>query len=295
MGWRQFVMELESLEPERVEEIFAKHGAQAVTLQDAGDDAVLEPAPGETPLWSDTSITGLFDAQTDLEPMKQELCDVFSLTSLPRSHVELLEDRVWEREWLRDFKPMRFGERLWVSPHDADVPAEDAIVIRLDPGLAFGTGTHATTALCLEWLASTDLAGTRVVDLGCGSGILGIGALLLGARSVQAIDIDAQALTATRENAAANGVGGQLMTLSSLTDVTDECDVMLANILAEPLIELAPAIAATIRPGGRLALSGILEDQADDVVSAYEDGFELQPTGRLCDGWVRVCGIRRGV
>lgn len=285
-------MDLESLEPERVEELFSRHGALAITLSDGGDNPVLEPAPGETPLWSDTRITGLFDARQDLGALEADLCRSFGLERLPASRIELLADRAWEREWLKDFQAMRFGTRLWVSPHACDVPDNDAVVIRLDPGMAFGTGTHATTALCLEWLDSMDLSSTRVLDFGCGSGILAIGALLLGADRASALDIDHQAITATRQNAAANGLADRLTTAMSADAITGDFDVVIANVLAQPLIDVAPSLIRHIRPGGALALSGILAGQTDAVSGAYRDWVDFEPP-KILDGWARLTGVRR--
>jgi ribosomal protein L11 methyltransferase len=211
VDWRQFVMDLESLDPATVEDVFARLGASSVTLSDAGNEPVLEPGPGETPLWSSTRITGLFPADADMGAFRAALLTELGLAELPAHHIEELADRAWEREWLRDFGPMRFGERLWICPTGSEVDEEKAVVIRLDPGLAFGTGTHPTTALCLEWLDGIDLAGKTLLDYGCGSGVLAIAALKLGCRSATAMDIDPQALIATRQNAADNHVAENLL------------------------------------------------------------------------------------
>jgi len=292
MDWRQFVMNLESLQPTDVETVLERHGAVAVTLSDAGDNPVLEPAPGETPLWTDTRITGLFPDATDLELLKEDLLQSFDLLQLPEHHIEALEDRQWEREWLKNFRPMKFGRRLWVSPHDFAGTFDNDIVIRLDPGLAFGTGTHPTTALCLQWLDSLDLQHKVVMDFGCGSGILAIGALLLGAKTATAIDIDPQAITATRSNAAANRVSERLFTMLDTRDCQQTFDFVVANILAGPLIELAPALSASVRGNGVVALSGILEEQVDTVRSAYSPWFHLRPPVAK-DDWVLLTGTRR--
>lgn len=292
MGWRQFVIELESLEPDRVEALFARHGALSVTLSDAGDEPVLEPGPGKTPLWRRTSITGLFDADADLDALEDDLKRSLGLERLPGSRVEPLADRVWEREWLLDFRPLCFGRRLWVSPHGAPVPDDAAIVIRLDPGLAFGTGTHPTTALMLEWLDTLALCDLRVLDVGCGSGILAIGALLAGAGAATAIDRDPQALTATRQNACANGVAERLATAASLDEARGDFDVVVANILAQPLIDMAADLTARVADGGRLALSGLLDDQVDAVSAAYAGAIRFRPPV-VKDGWTRLTGSRR--
>ncbi len=290
MHWRQFVMDLDALPPEAVEALFTRHGAQAVTLSDAADDPVLEPAPGATPLWQQTRITGLFDADTDLDALCLALTEEFGLPAPPAHRVEELADRAWEREWLKDFRPMRFGERLWVCPHGQAAPAADAVVVSLDPGLAFGTGTHPTTALCLAWLDGQPLAGCRVLDFGCGSGILGIAALKLGAATVTAVDIDRQAVTASRDNALCNGVGERLQ--AGLELPAGEWDVLLANILAAPLVEHAQRLAASAAEGARIALSGILAPQADDVRAAYAGDFDLAPAQTNGD-WVLLTGRKR--
>lgn len=282
-------MNLESLDPDSVEDVFAQHGALAITLRDAGDDPVLEPQPGETPLWTDTCITGLFAAKQNLEPLMIALKERFELSTLPAWRMEDLADRVWEREWMRDFQPMRFGRRLMVLPKDYAAPDTDTIVIRLDPGLAFGTGTHPTTSLCLEWLDGLELARQRILDFGCGSGILAIGALLCGASRAVGVDIDPQAITASRENARVNSVADRLTLTLDNADAQGPFDVLVANILAGPLIELAPALLGKLRPGGRFALSGILENQIDAVSAAFQAGTTLAPPA-IADGWVRLSG-----
>ncbi|MDJ0904526.1 MAG: 50S ribosomal protein L11 methyltransferase [Woeseiaceae bacterium] len=295
MDWRQFVMDLESLNPDRVEEILLRHGAHSVTYSDAGDQPLLEPAPGETPLWRDTRITGLFSVDTDFAALRDEILGSFNMAELPRHEISELEDRPWEREWLRDFGPMRFGERLWICPGDSRVDDEHAVIVRLDPGLAFGTGTHATTALCLEWLDSLALDGRTLLDYGCGSGILAIAALKLGCAGALATDIDHQAITATRDNAAANGVGDRLKTHLGAENIDEQFDVVIANILASPLVELAGPIAARVRSGCPLALSGILSGQVGEVLEAYRPWIEFdEPVEREQGGqtWVRLSGRR---
>jgi ribosomal protein L11 methyltransferase len=291
MDWRQFTMKLDSLEADAVEQIFSRHGAHAVTFGDAGDNPVLEPAPGETPLWSDTKITGLFAEDADLRLLRQDLLQSFGLDELPENQISSLEDRAWEREWLKEFRPMSFGDNLWVSPHGMDVPDERAIIVWLDPGLAFGTGTHETTALCLEWLARIDLNGKRILDVGCGSGILSIAALKLGAASADGIDIDAQAITASRRNAADNGVGDQLRLSMDPAEFSGEYDIVIANILAGTLIELAANLSKRTMHGGVIALSGILSEQVEDVSGAFVDWFTLDPPASR-NNWARISGRR---
>ena len=318
MAWRQFVMELGSLRPETIEDVLLAHGAVAVTYTDAADEPVLEPLPGETPLWSKTRITGLFAADADFDALRTALQDATGLRDLPPFAVDTLAERAWEREWLRDARPLRCGERLWICPGDTDPPAVDdtgddsgddfgdapgdvrgeATIVRLDPGLAFGTGTHATTALCLEWLDGLDLAGKQVLDVGCGSGILGIAALLLGAARVVAIDIDPQALAATRRNAARNGVADALETTTDAGTVTARFDVVVANILAAPLLDMAHWICQRVAPRGKLAISGILGSQAAMLETAFADANPPIPLGQRVEReqagqrWLRLSGCR---
>ena len=220
MSWQQFVMDLETLDRERVEAVFERHGAYSITLTDGGDKPVLEPAPGETPLWSDTCITGLFAADADLAALATDLQHALSLDALPPHRIEALAEREWEREWLKDFGPMKFGNRLWICPGESEPDHDDAVVVRLDPGLAFGTGTHPTTAMCLEWLDGLQLDDKTMLDYGCGSGVLAIAALKLGCASAVGMDIDPQALTASAENAAANGVATDFTVLSSDAEIS---------------------------------------------------------------------------
>lgn len=280
-------MDLGTLPAPEVEQAFLRNGAQAVTFSDAGNEPVLEPLPGETPLWTNTKITGLFDAGHDFRRLEDDLRRSFHLSALPPHRIEMLADRDWEREWLEHFKPMRFGHTLRVCPGDSVVEDEDAVVVRLDPGLAFGTGTHATTALALEWLDGLDLAGKRVLDFGCGSGILAIAALRLGADAATACDIDPQALTATGENARRNAVDERLVITPDAGAPQGAFDVVLANILAGRLIENAETIAGHVSAGGRLLLSGILEAQVDAVARAWHEGFEFDPPA-MRDSWVRL-------
>jgi ribosomal protein L11 methyltransferase len=296
VAWRQFVMNLDALETEVVEEIFERFGASSVTLMDAGDDPVLEPGPGETPLWAETTITGLFSPDVDLERLQTTLLDELHLHRLPEHRVEDLEDRVWEREWLKDFGPMQFGRRLWIYPTETPPPDDDSVIIRLDPGLAFGTGTHPTTALCLEWLDSLPLQGSRILDYGCGSGILAIAGLKLGCSSAVGMDIDPQAIIATRQNAGDNNVAENLQVLGSADEIDGRFDVVVANILAGPLVQFAESITLTLRGRGMLALSGVLCEQADDVMAAYEPWIEFDdPAFKEQDGqvWSRLSGKRR--
>lgn len=288
-------MDLETLNPDAVEEIFARHGASSITLTDASDRPVLEPAPGETPLWRDTRITGLFSPDADLGALRTDLLQSLSIDDLPENEVSVLADRAWEHEWRRDFGPMQFGSRLWICPGDSSVDDDVAIVLRLDLGLAFGTGTHASTALCLDWLDGLSLHGLTVLDYGCGSGVLAIAALLLGSDSAVAMDIDPQAVVATQNNATRNNVDGQLTVVGCADEIDGTFDVVVANILANPLIELAEPIARRVNGGCVLALSGILSEQVDQVLEAYRPWIEFdEPVTRQHDAqtWARLTGRR---
>jgi ribosomal protein L11 methyltransferase len=291
MNWLQISLEVDEGGVADVCDAFAAAGAISVTLRDAADQPVYEPAPGDTPLWSRTRVVALFPDTRDSDSLRTRLAGTLG-NRVAALHFETLEDRDWERVWMDDFGPMRFGRRLWVCPGQSSPAANDAVAVALDPGLAFGTGTHATTALCLEWLDAHPPAGRCVIDYGCGSGILAIAALRLGADRAWAVDIDPQALQATAENARRNGVEGRLALSApeELSAVT--ADVALANILANPLIELADRLAQRVRAGGWIVLSGVLGEQANTVAAAYRSWFELdEPVFR--DGWVRLEGRRR--
>lgn len=293
MDWRQFVMDLETLNPDTVEDIFARHGARSITYTDAGGQPVLEPAPGEMPLWPDARITALFADDVDFELLKTDLRRCLRLDALPGHRIEDVEDRDWKREWRKDIGPMRFGERLWICPADTRPDSAGAVIVRLDPGLAFGTGAHPTTALCLEWLDGQSLAGQTLLDFGCGSGVLVIAALKLGCRSALALDTDAQAIIATRQNAISNAVDAKLRLTGNASGISGTFDVVVANILANPLIDHARLIAGRVKSGGTLALSGILSGQVDDVADAYRAWIEFEaPVYRTDTGqtWAILTG-----
>lgn len=299
-------LDLDGLDADAVEAACFAAGALAVTYSDRRDDPVLEPAPGEVRLWPATRLQALFDAET-LQPAQLVFLAADIGCDVGRLQVRAVEDKAWEREWLRDFKPMRFGERLWIQPSHMKVDAPDAVVVELDPGLAFGTGTHPTTRLCLEYLdaaahADGGLAGLRVVDYGCGSGVLAVAALKLGAAEALVHDIDPQALTATRDNADRNGVADRLQVHAAREDlaaaVADSdsgeggADIVLANILAGPLRELAPQLRALLKPGGTLVLAGLLDEQADELIAAYGAEPALA-RWRSLDGWTCLVGTTR--
>ena len=291
MPYHQLVLELPRGELARAEDACTQLGAIAVSLADAGDEPLLEPAPGETPLWQAVRLQALFAHAANPEFAAATLAAVLAIEpeAIAIQHVE---DRVWEREWLKDFRPMRFGRRLWVAPAGQRPPGPAAVVLELDPGLAFGTGTHATTALCLEWLDRQVRGGEQVLDYGCGSGILALAALKLGADAAVACDIDPQALTATRENASKNGLAAKIRVAENSDTVAGDFDLVLANILARPLIELAPRLASRCRAGGVIALAGMLARQADEVAEAYQPWFDIAPESER-EGWSLLAGRRR--
>ena len=301
MPWLQLKAHIAPEQADTLEELLSAEGASAITLQDAQDDPVFEPERGTTPLWHETVLTGLYDDLEDVEPMLDRVRQAWAVEMpdepCPEIDYELLADRDWEREWMDGFSPLRMGKRLWIVPSWHEAPDPDGVNLLLDPGLAFGTGTHPTTALCLEWLDALadegQLDGQTILDFGCGSGILAIAALKLGAVRAVGTDIDPQALTASRDNATRNGIVDDALALC-LPDQLDagQYAIVVANILAGPLVELASTIAGQVAPGGRLALSGILANQADSVLEAYlAHGFYMdEPVER--DGWVRLTGFR---
>ncbi|GMG85709.1 50S ribosomal protein L11 methyltransferase [Biformimicrobium ophioploci] len=291
MPWLQLRVDTNRDDAARIEAAMLFAGAVSVTLQDNADQPVLEPALGETPLWDATRVTGLFDADIDTRVTEaraaSHLCE-----PLPNARWEQLEDKDWEREWMEHYHPIQCGERLWVCPSWREPPEADGVNLMLDPGLAFGTGTHPTTFLCLGWLDGAPLAGKTVLDYGCGSGILGIAALLLGAERAAGTDIDPQALLASRENLRRNGLAEDRFPVYLPQDLPQaENDIVVANILAGPLVELAPDLIRQLKPGGRLCLSGILQSQAEAVKSAYRNWIDFDPDG-VREEWVRLSGVR---
>ncbi|MBL1268200.1 MAG: 50S ribosomal protein L11 methyltransferase [Halomonas sp.] len=302
MPWLQLKAHVAPEQAELLEELLLDEGATAIGLQDAHDDPVFEPERGTTPLWEDTILTGLYDDLEGVESMLERIEAAWSEQMpgdpCPTIEYELLADRDWEREWMDDFTPLRMGQRLWIVPSWHEPPETDAVNLILDPGLAFGTGTHPTTALCLEWLDELAVAGhlaeQTVLDVGCGSGILAIAALKLGASHADATDIDPQALQASRDNAERNGIAESGLNLYYPEQLSDSGDypIVTANILAGPLVELAPMIAGHVAPGGRIALSGVLANQADEVYEAYAAQGIAMDEPVIREGWVRLSGVR---
>ena len=276
-------------------------GALAVTLMDAdaatpNERAVLEPGVGEQPLWAECVVTALFAQGTPRDGLLAALESIDPRVELGTAEFRDVEDQDWERAWMDQYVPLHFGARTWIVPWNHELPAgaevPDAAVIRLDPGLAFGSGTHPTTALCLEWLDGLALDGETILDVGCGSGILALAALKLGAARAVGIDNDPQALAATADNAERNGVGERLALYAPEDAPQRAYPVVVANILAVALDALADTLAARVQPGGAIALSGILAGQEDGLVARYAEWFDDLQVARR-DDWIRITGTRK--
>lgn len=294
MPWLQLRLAIQPEQAEPLEDSLLSLGAASVSYMDAEDQPIFEPDLGTTPLWSKTHLLALFPGETDRQQLMAQL-QALCQGDLPQHELEEIADQDWERSWMDNFKPMRFGQRLWVVPSWHEAPAPDAVNLLLDPGLAFGTGTHPTTALCLEWLDGTDVKGKDVIDFGCGSGILAIAALLLGARHARGTDIDIQAIEASRDNARRNNIEDERFSLFLPEAMPQHpAQVLIANILAGPLVSLGPQLSTLVAPGGRIALSGILAEQTEEILDAYRPNFDLDPVAEQ-DGWIRISGTRRPV
>ena len=282
MHWHKVTIAANASEAEHIEALFWDHGALSVTLTDPADAPIYEPEPGTTPLWSALEICGLFEQECDVTSIVAE----FETLGHVVNQVETLAERVWEREWLSQFQPMSFGQRLWIVPTEFEVPETAEVAVRLDPGLAFGTGTHATTALILAWMDGHDFNKRSVLDYGCGSGILAIAALLLGAEDCLAVDLDPQAICATEDNALLNGVSDRLNAISPAQFESKAYDVVLANILAEPIIGMAQQLTECLAPEGILVLSGIMTSQQEMVEAHFRDDLQFidqfEREGWLC-------------
>ena len=289
MGWTQIAFDLEADACPRVEDILEKSGALAITYLDPGGDPVLEPSAGDPVLWTHVRLVALLEGSSGVGSIREQLAAQLGCDP-PGWCVEAVPDRAWERVWLDDCTPLRFGERLWVIPAGLEAPAPEAVNIRLDPGLAFGTGSHPSTGLCLEWLEGSSISGRSIVDYGCGSGILAVAALCLGARLAYALDTDAQALLASHDNAERNGVCERLRLLTA-ADRPPPVDVVIANILARTLRALAPELTRITHPNGALVLSGLLEEQIATVTEAYAGAFRFEPP-RIRQGWACLIGWR---
>lgn len=292
MPWLQLRIDTCRQQAQHIEDALLFAGALSVTLQDNADQPILEPALGETPLWAQTRLTALFDAEVDTTLVETKAA-AFLSELLPQPRWDPLEDKNWERAWMDHYQPLQCAENLWICPSWCQPPVATAVNLLLDPGLAFGTGTHPTTFLCLKWLAHETLADKKVLDFGCGSGILGIAALLLGARHAVGTDIDPQALLASRDNALRNGLNHEQFPVCLPDQLTKTAvDLILANILAGPLIELAPQLITHVKINGRLCLSGVLAVQAQQVRAAYSQWVDFDADAQHAE-WVRLTGTRR--
>ena len=291
MDWLQISFQIEKSQADLISEVLTGLGSLSITYSDTLDDAIYEPPVGQTPLWDNVTVNALFSMDVNQEDIKAsifEICNVNALTSF------ILKDRVWEDECKKDFHSMKFGENLWVCPSwesQAEIPS-DAIIINMDPGLAFGTGSHQTTSLCLEYLDNNPPKNIDVIDFGCGTGILAIAAAKLGASRVLAIDNDPQAIISSKDNVINNQCESIIKSIHSDDEIDFEgCDLLIANILTNPLIKLAPTFAALVNPDGELLLSGILKKQVDRVVGCYSEYFTNLEVSNI-DEWYRVTGTR---
>ena len=297
MKWLQIHITVEKSQVEFTETLLESLGAVSVTLDDAENQDLLEPLPGETPLWNKVIVTGIY-AQEDDEQIDVTALETFIRTQLPTEPMrsEFMEDQEWERTWMDAYEPIQIGEKYWIVPEWMEAPEADAVNIKLDPGLAFGTGNHASTFLCLQWLGKTDVKDKIVIDYGCGSGILGVAALLLGAKKVYATDIDPQAVLATQQNADLNGVLNKLyvgLPEEFNKELADQKgDVFVANILAGPLMALAADFSTLIKSEGAFALAGVIEEQVDDVSRVYSEFFDILDVEKRDGHWCRISGKR---
>ena len=290
MAWQQLSVTTNENTAPQIADFFSDLGALSVTYLDAEDAPIYEPALNETKIWQKTVVVALYEIETEPELIKLALFSQFSQQPLLNWTAQIIEDQDWERSWMAYYRPMKFADKLWVCPTGQENDEPGTVCLTLDPGLAFGTGSHPTTALCLEWLACHDLTHKIVIDYGCGSGILAIAAVLLGASHAYAIDIDPQAITATLANAEKNQISTKISCYLAQQFPPLQADVLLANILAKPLIELAPTITALLKNQGQLVLSGILNQQADSVSAAYHK-INMNPLKSLED-WCRLDGIK---
>ncbi len=292
MSWLQIRFAAERDLVHRLVDALEACGAVAVSVEGADDETWLETEWQQLPAWQRSRVTGLFPEYADSAAVLKRIREQLGGAGFPEAETDVLGDQDWACAWMAHYKPLRVGGGLWVCPSWLTPPDPEATNVILDPGLAFGTGEHPTTALCLQWLLEQDLGGKTVIDFGCGSGILSLAALKLGAREAMGVDVDPQALTASRENAARNGLEQRFRAVAPDTLQADaEADIVVANILAEPLIRLAPRIATLVKPAGRLALSGMLREQMDSVRRLYERQFELE--ARQQGEWVLLAGAWR--
>ena len=298
MKWLQIHITVDQAQVDFTETLLMSLGAVSVTLDDAEDQVLLEPLPGETPLWNKVIVTGIYQ-EDDQDPIDVEKLEAFLKEQLPDAPIrhEQLEDQVWERAWMDYYEPIQIAENFWIVPEWLEAPDSNAVNIKLDPGLAFGTGNHASTFLCLQWLGQTDLKDKIVIDYGCGSGILGVAALLLGAKKVYATDIDTQAVLATKQNAELNHVLDRLFVglpeEFNAEFKSQKADVLVANILAAPLMALAPEFATLLKSEGEFALAGVIEEQVADVTGVYSEFFDIVHIEKREENWCRISGKRQ--
>jgi ribosomal protein L11 methyltransferase len=292
MAWQQLTIATNKDLAPRVEKLIEELGSLSVTMTDGADQPIYEPPLETTPLWQQVHVTGLFEEDHDLSKACEYFEQHLKETKSWQLKVQALEDQVWERVWLENFQPIKFGDNFWVCSTEHETPDANATILRLDPGLAFGTGTHPTTALCLKWLANNNIQGNNVIDFGCGSGILAIAALLLGAKHAIGIDIDPQALLATNSNAEQNNVLDKIAVYDAKQYPRNAQAIVIANILAGPLVTLAKEISSLVQPGGDLLLSGILVEQAEQVMQAYQHCFVFDPV-IIQDEWVCLHAIKQ--
>ncbi len=292
MAWHQLSIIANKATAPEISDFFNALGAVSVTYMDAEDHPVYEPAPGETRIWDNTKIIALFETDAEPELVKKLLFSTFSKQPISNWQQEFLDDQVWERAWMEHFRPMKFADRLWVCPTGQEISEPDTACMTLDPGLAFGTGTHPTTELCLEWLAENDIKGKTFIDYGCGSGILAIAAALLGAEKVFAVDIDPQALTATYDNAVKNNVQSQIIISDADEFSPILADILIANILAQPLMELSEYLSKMVKTNGQLILSGILKEQTSPVIDCYRQNFYFN-VPIYAEDWCRLDAVKK--
>ena len=292
MIWKQISFEVKKSETDLVSEVLMGLGSVSITYSDALDDAIYEPPVGQTPLWDNVKVNALFSSEVNQKSIETSISDICNIVVID---TVTLKDRVWEEECQKDFPSMRFGKRLWVCPSwdTESILSNDSIVIHMDPGLAFGTGTHQTTSLCLEYLDSNPPKNLRVIDFGCGTGILAIAAAKFGAKSVIAIDNDPQAVLSSKENVAKNKCENTITTIHLIDQESDnKCDLLIANILANPLVELEPLFSDLVHTNGMLLLSGILKEQVDRVVKCYSINFSNIEVANKGE-WFRISGKRK--
>lgn len=291
--WQQLKIQLHSENASYFEQILFDSDAISISYLDAEDQPVFQEKPGSTPLWDNTFLLCLFNTKTDLGSLLNKLRCNTKVLNNKSLNIELIEDQDWERSWMKDFEPIQFGEKLWICPSWLSPPEPNAVNIKLDPGLAFGTGNHATTSLCLRWLDQADVRGSEVIDYGCGSGVLSIASALLGAVKVHSVDNDPQAISATIDNSRRNKVPGDVLTTYLPEAVPPvHADILIANILERPLIDLSEKFAELVKKGGYITLSGLLEEQIPSLLSCYDRWFDMEAP-QVEQGWVLLCGTRK--